>query len=268
MEYYDECGQENQRAHPDRNKAIPEHIASSGTTMTEYGNMLTVMEEYVTQLKALIGGMSLADEAARRKFAVELHENVAQMAALAKIKLSALSKSASEEGLKRALNEIQSLLDAIMASLRTLTFEMSSPLLYELGFVPALEWLTGHIQEEYNMVGDFRSGNCPTPLDMQMRIVLFRIIRDLLIEVALQSKASKFILSLNHNGSELCVDIQDDGMGIDIAQIGAVSGLGDGLGYIAIGESIELLGGKIAIGSIAGGGTHIVISVPLRDEND
>jgi len=246
---------------------LRKRIALLKRAETKYQDALENADKYVSQLKSLIGSMSLTEETERRKFARELHENIAQLAALAKLKLTALSKSISEAGLLHAMNEIQLLINEITASLRALTFEISLPLLYELGFVPALEWLTEHIRDKYNISAEFDGGDVPELLDEKVRIILFRIIRNLLIEIAHQSKATRFRLSLIHIGHELCADIQDDGIGIDISQIGSAAGLNNGLGYIAICENLELVGGRISINSLPQGGSHIILSVPIPNKD-
>ena len=62
---------------------------------------------------------------------------------------------------------------------RSLIFEFSSPVLYELGFVPAVEWLAERMEELYGVSFEIRDDEHPKPLDDDVAVGMFQAVREL-----------------------------------------------------------------------------------------
>src|SRR6185369_8234635 len=96
---------------------------------------------YQDKLRFMASEMSLIEERERRQLATTLHDQIGQVLALAKIKLGALQAAGSAEECRQSAGEIRELLEQAIKSSRSLTFELSPPVLYELGFETALQAL-------------------------------------------------------------------------------------------------------------------------------
>ena len=101
---------------------------------------------YQKQLRSLASQLSLAEERARRNIAMQIHDHLGQNLAFCSIQLGQLMKSASSVGLTKALGEIRSLVEGLIEETQSLTFDLSPPLLYEVGLEAAVEQLTEQIQ--------------------------------------------------------------------------------------------------------------------------
>ena len=53
-----------------------------------------------------------------------------------------LRQAVQDQPVERNFREIEKLLDQALSTANTLTSELSPPVLYELGFVPAVRWLS------------------------------------------------------------------------------------------------------------------------------
>jgi signal transduction histidine kinase len=78
----------------------------------------------------------------------------------------------------------------IIQDIRTLTFDLSYPILYELGFETAVtEWLDEQIREKHEIQTEFRDDGQPKPLDDDIRALLFRNVRELLMNIVKHANA-------------------------------------------------------------------------------
>ncbi|HEX2770358.1 MAG TPA: PAS domain S-box protein, partial [Geobacteraceae bacterium] len=98
-----------------------------------HGEMESKVRERTGQLTSLTAELSLAEERERRRIATELHDQVGQTLILSKIKLDSLSRSLPSESFGKQIGEISKYLDQSIQEIRSLTFQLSPPLLYEVG---------------------------------------------------------------------------------------------------------------------------------------
>ena len=66
---------------------------------------------------------------------------------------------------QKSLDDTLELVDYMIQETRSLTLELSPPILYELGLVQAVEWLSEQIQEKHGLKTAFRDDGRPKPMD-------------------------------------------------------------------------------------------------------
>jgi signal transduction histidine kinase len=224
--------------------------------------------DYQTQLKSLASQLTLAEEQERRRLAIELHDRISQALVISKIKLEALRKSGHNRKFDNALEEVCDSISQTIQDTRTLTFDLSSPVLYELGFETAVsEWLTSQIQEKHGLAVEFEDDRRPKPLDDDIRIFLFRDVRELLINVVKHANAHKVKVSIKKLGKQICVTVEDDGVGFDPAEVISMAAKRGEFGLFSIRERLEQLGGHLEIESKPGCGCKVTMMAPLKKEN-
>jgi len=222
------------------------------------------VRERTVQLRALAVELSLAEERERRSLAQDLHDDLGQVLAIIKHKLTALHGRERGAGLKGELKHIEDLIDQANKSMRTLAFELSPPVLHTLGLIPALEWLTEEMERVYGLKVRLSDDGTPKPLDEPSRTTLFRAVRELLINVAKHAGARLAeVTSLSSDG-RLILAVTDDGGGFDYQQaLRAPPGTG-GLGLASMRERIEFIGGEMLVDSRPREGTTITLIAPLH----
>ncbi|MEE8143419.1 MAG: sensor histidine kinase [Planctomycetota bacterium] len=212
------------------------------------------------ELKRVHGDLLLAEERERRSLAVDLHDGLNQTIALAQMKLASQLENADGD-LEISLKEIKKLIDDVNQAARSLTYQLSPPILHDLGFEPAVQWLTEDIQDSYGLEIELLDDGEPMPLDERVRVLLFRAVRELLINVAKHARATKTYVRLERNGGFLNIAVEDDGVAFDTAAQD-----GRGLGLSSIRERLSDLGGRMEIHSKPGHGTVVRLVVPLISE--
>lgn len=236
------------------------------TDITERKRVEGKVRQYQEQLRSLASELSLVEERERRRIAEELHDEIAQTLAVSKIRLAELRAKAGSNDLAMGLDEIQNHIDQTVAATRSLIFEISPPILYELGFEAAVEWLTEHFSEQHGLAISFKSDGKEKPLDEPIRIVLFKAVRELFVNVTKHAKASKAQVSIRANDQHLQVLVEDNGIGLDISSAESPTHMTSGFGLFNIRERLEHHGGKLEIESEPGHGTRVILKAPLRKE--
>jgi signal transduction histidine kinase len=223
--------------------------------------------EYQAQLKSLASQLTLAEERERHRLATDLHDQISQALVISKIKLEALRKSGYGSKLDKALDDVCGSIGRTIQNTRTLTFDLSNPVLYELGFEMAVsEWLTEQIQKKHGIAVEFETDGKTKPLDDDICILLFRDVRELLTNVAEHARAHKVKVSINRLGEQISITVEDNGVGFDPAEvISTAAGKGE-FGLFSIRERLEQLGGHLEIESKPGSGCRIKMMAPLKKE--
>jgi len=223
--------------------------------------------DYQMQLKALASQLTLAEEHERYRLATELHDRIAQSLVVSKLRLETVRDSDSSADLAKVLNETARSIEQIIQDVRLLTFELSSPILNELGFEDAVaEWLTEQIDKKHDIATEFEDDGQPKPLDDDTLAVLFRDVRELLVNAVKHAYATKIKVSVCRVDKHICVSVEDNGAGFNPAEIVTMAVRTGRFGLFSIRERLEELGGHLEIKSTPGYGTRITVTAPLKQE--
>jgi signal transduction histidine kinase len=207
----------------------------------------------------LLDAVIRTQENERHRIARELHDEVGQALTGVKLDLAALQRRLGRDV---DLAGSIAVIDAAIAEIRRIAFDLRPALLDDLGLAPALRWLLVHRCESVGLATRFIGSQLPT-LDPILETVCFRIAQEALTNVARHADASTVTVTLGARGGLLYLAIQDDGRGFDVRRI-ARQPLGDRLGLVGMRERARLLGGDIEIRSSADVGTVIRARLPLR----
>jgi PAS domain S-box-containing protein len=241
------------------------------------GNIIDITERklaeeklftYHEQLRSLASELSLIEERERRQIAVALHDRIGQALAISKMKLSALRDSILSPDLVVTMKEISDLIEQTIKETRSMTLELSPPILYELGFGPAVEWLTEQIQKQKHIEISLKDDGQPKPLDDDIAFVLFRALNELLINITKHAQAQHVKVSLARDGEELRISVEDNGVGFDTGNIGTQILKNGGFGLFSIRERLSHLNGHLEIASEPGQGTLVKLTMPLRSDRE
>lgn len=219
---------------------------------------------YQEQLRSLAALTSLAEERHRRRLATVVDDRIGDSLAACKIKIGALRESARGAGLAPAVGEIRDILEETIEQTRALIFELSSPILYELGLEEAVEALVQKTSDRLGIEVTFRNDGKPKLLDEAIRVVLFQSVRGLLHNVADHAQARSAKVSLREHDDHVRVEVEDDGVGFDTASLDAEAASTRGGSLFEIRERLSYLGGSFEIESSPGHGTRARLFAPLK----
>jgi signal transduction histidine kinase len=145
--------------------------------------------------------------------------------------------------------------------MRSLTAQLNPPVLEQLGLVPAIEWLSEEMRKTYQLEVALDDDMKPKPLDAITASILFRAVRELLINVIRHAKVKSARVATRCADGHLTLEIIDHGNGFSLT--GAQSRSSAGLGLATIRERITYIGGTLQITSVRNSGTTALIKVPM-----
>jgi signal transduction histidine kinase len=218
-----------------------------------------------SQLKSLVSQLSLTEERERRRMATELHDQISQSLVFSKIKLDELHQSATSSELTKALDEICNNINQVIQDTRTLTFDLSSPILNEIGLEAAVaEWLDVQVREKHGIETEFVDDGQQKPLDGDIRALLFRNVRELLVNVIKHADAHKVKVSFRRVNEHIHIDVEDDGKGFDSVKVISTGIEDTKFGLFSIRQRLEQLGGEFEIDTEERRGSKITMTAPLK----
>ncbi len=100
--------------------------------ITEQKKAEEKVQRYQEELRSLASELSFAEERERRRVAGILHDDVGQLLAVSKIKLGSLAETTLPAELQAQIDEVRHWVEQAIGRTRSLTFELSPPVLHEL----------------------------------------------------------------------------------------------------------------------------------------
>ncbi len=220
------------------------------------------------RLRALAIQLNRTEQRERRRLATNLHDYLAQLLALARIKLGQARRPSSRVSAQDqpTLTEVDTLLEDCLRYTRTLMGQLSPSVLVDIGFVPALQWLAQQMgQQGLTVAVQVLTPNMPRLPDTTADL-LFQSVRELLFNVLKHARVSDAIISVEQReGGDWVISLEDQGVGFDPALMR--QRLGDGhFGLFSIQERMEAIAGWCHIHSAPGGGTRIELGLAVPND--
>jgi len=221
---------------------------------------------YQRRLQSLYSEMSLSEERQRRHIAQDLHDCTGQSFSLCKLRLEALRKSLSAADFAKPLDEIIELVNQMIQEARSLIFKLSPPILYELGLEPAVGWLAEQLAQEYVIPCDFENDTQPKPVNEDVKVMLFQVVRELLANIAKHSGARSAKICISRVNDTMRISVEDNGAGFDPDEAALYTRKIPGFGLFSIRQRLIHIGGSFEIESDANG-TLVILTAPLKGAN-
>jgi PAS domain S-box-containing protein len=219
--------------------------------------------EYQIKLKGLSIKLSMTEEAQRRELASQLHDRVSQELFVAHLQLAAFEKTLNDPEQIQALAGIKDQIVSVIRETKTLTFDLSPPVLFDLGFAEAVESLAVSTRAKHGLNVQTAFQGEMDQIDVGIKIIYYRNIKELIHNVVKHAAARNIEIRITNSRSSLTAELIDDGAGFDIRDPSGQADLQTGYGLFDIREKISHLGGSINIWSSPGTGTHVRMTIPL-----
>lgn len=232
-----------------------------------------ILQKHQVRLKSLASELTVAEERERRRIAADLHDDVGQTLALARIQLASARKSMNSPVLDDKLDTLSSTILKASQDTRHLVYDLSSPSLSELGLNEAIEeWLEEEIGNRYGLrtrsIHHGSSAVLDHGISDDVNALLFRSVRELLINVVKHAKADCVVVTTVHTDDQIKITVEDDGVGFDVKAESFRASAEGGFGLFSIQERMLNLGGSIEIDSEPDKGCRVALNVPFDDSGN
>ena len=222
------------------------------------------------QLRALATELNLAEHRARTKLAAELHDHLAQMLALGRLKLGQAKRV--KRVAPACIEFIQQTDDVLTISLdytRTLVADLTPPVLHEFGLLAGLQWLAGQMKR-YDLAVEIEPPESPAlSISEDQAVLLFQSVRELLINIAKHAKTGQATVSLRCQNGIMRLAVRDEGGGFDVSCVGNNrTAAPSKFGLFSIRERMKALGGNFEMESVPGTGSIATLILPLTASSE
>ncbi len=222
--------------------------------------------QYQNNLRELSNKIQKLQEEEKQKISRELHDSLGQTLTIIKLNLEVMKDGGSYNPRKKDLiNEISLLIDNAMTEVREISYKLKPRILDDFGLIPSLKSLCNDVSRKSGIKGIFQSYNLDSRLLPEMELGLFRIAQEALNNIIKHSKAKEFSIQLVKHPGFLRLMVEDDGIGFDPQIVHHDPAKKNNLGLINMSERAFSLNGKFILDSRIGGGTEIIVEVPLTE---
>ena len=220
------------------------------------------------KVSVLESDMQLSEERERHRIAQDLHDTVAQCLAGCRLKLEILQAHLPAGIHSSQLDECIDFIEQAIKQTRLLMFECYPWIQEESSLEAALRSLAHRIQEVHGIQVDCRGDGSTDALGRELSVLLFRTARELLINVAKHAQAKHATISIATGNNQIRIDVVDDGIGFNAADMAGKGAENSGFGLASIRERIDELGGRLDFFSPPGHGTSVSVVVPAEMGSD
>lgn len=228
------------------------------------------LEDRTRLLQRLARQLTHAEERERHRLADILHEDLQQILAAVHYHLHLLpSEPPSESDGTNIVEELRKMVSEAIEKSRTLSHDLSPPILHHGGLVPGLHWLGQQMDKAHGLVVRVEALERDEPADETLRVLLFRAVQELLFNIVKHAGTDRAEVRLWRSGQELHLIVEDQGAGFDPRSLEGSAGVDVGAGLFSVRERMHLVGGQLEVQSTPGEGSRFELVVSAeRIKND
>ncbi len=218
------------------------------------------------ELRKLAGNLLTAQEAERRSFARELHDDLTQRLAILALDVDALGREHSQlpETMREQMRELQGRIADIASDAQGMARRLHPSILDDLGLIKALKAECVHFSNREAIEVSFEHHDLPDRLPRVLSLSLYRIAQESLRNIGKHARSQVAIVDLARDGSRhIRLRVEDRGSGFSPEKVG-----GKGLGLVSMRERARLIGGTCSVHSEPGSGTKVDVLVPITEDGE
>lgn len=223
-----------------------------------------VAEEQARARRELLAQTIAAQEAERARVSRDLHDDVGQaltsvLLGLRLVEDSLDAPTVDLDDVRGRSADLRELVADALRRARQLAFDLRPTVLDDIGLTPALERLSADIAQRTGLRVELAVNLRPDErLAPETETVVYRVVQEALTNIIRHARASTVSVAVTRFGERVRAQIEDDGVGFD------PSSRRDGghLGLAGMEERAYLVGGTVAVTSVPGEGTTVLVEVP------
>ncbi|HUB78386.1 MAG TPA: CheR family methyltransferase [Bryobacteraceae bacterium] len=206
------------------------------------------------ELRALSGRLMAAQEDERRRIARELHDDLAQRAAVVDVTLQRVAQLLPSVEGAEAIAAVRGHLNSLSVGLREISHRLHPSVIVDLGLATALKELVRELNEAGGDIS-FQGSDVAPQLSPDEALALYRIAQEALNNARKHAPKSSVRVFFKANERYARLSIEDDGPGFKLPDIRN----GRGLGLLSMQERARMMGGKLFVRTRLAGGTRISV---------
>lgn len=229
----------------------------------QLANQAAALRRSNARVRALASALTLAEQRERRRISRILHDHVQQMLYGIQMRLYLFELDVADyAGAEAHVSEMGELIEEAINATRTLTVELSPPVLRNEGLAAALAWLANHMEQLYDLRVHLALADEDRLPSDELRVLVFQLARELLFNVVKHAQVKEASIAMESDEDCFVLRIADEGVGMDPSRLESARGEAGGFGLYQVRERLELFGGEVKIQSAPGTGTCVEVRLP------
>ncbi|MCC6457036.1 MAG: PAS domain S-box protein [Caldilineaceae bacterium] len=224
------------------------------------------VETRTQEVRGLVTQLTMSEQAERRRISQILHDDLQQRLYSLNFYLTNLRHAldtGNHTDILQMLAEINEIVDDSIRATRSLSVDLSPPVLHREGLVEAIHWLAMQMAQQHGLIVSVHPADAFTLPDEDLRVLLFQIVRELLFNIVKHAGVKTAQVTLTHEDERIRIDVWDEGRGFDAS----APSTQNSQGLLRIQQRLQLLGGHMQIESGLGQGTRVTLYSPMRLRN-
>jgi signal transduction histidine kinase len=211
-------------------------------------------------LRALASRLQSVREEEGTRIAREFHDQLGQDLTALKMDVNWIASRlpGDAQALRERAQSMSGLIDAIMESVRQIVSRLRPDVLDQLGLTAAIAWQADEFQRRSGIRCHVTFPVQAVQLDRARSTALFRIVQELLTNVARHANATRVAVAVRSDAEQVVLAVEDNGRGID----GAVARSPKSLGLTGVRERVLPFGGRVDVDGDRGKGTLVRVRLP------
>lgn len=221
------------------------------------------LEESFNRLQNLGRHLETVREQERKQIAQDLHDDLGQILTAIKMDLSWLEKKLkeSQSGLEKRAGSIKDVVTQSIKAVQRISANLRPSILDDLGLMEALKWQLDQYHERTGIILKLNLPDEEPELLPEQAISVYRIIQEVLTNIARHANATEVQLSINLDENDLNILIKDNGIGISENLVKSSKSLG----IMNMRERVYQWDGKMEITGKDKKGTSVKINFKLPE---
>jgi PAS domain S-box-containing protein len=229
----------------------------------ERDHAMEALEQRTDQLRALTLEVMQTEQRERRRLAQILHDHLQQLLVGAKMRVAMLRREGTgAQEIRQMALDVDNLIGQSIEASRTLTAELSPPILHDGGLAPALKWLGRWMKDKHGLSVELFLPENVADITGDIAVLMFQSVRELLFNTVKHAGTMLARVDYIVDGNRVRVVVSDKGMGFDPSQLTVHGGQVGGFGLFSVKERLDIMGGSLEIDSAPGSGSRMTIVSP------
>lgn len=243
-------------------------MAGIAEDITAYKVAAEALQNSLARSQALSCYTERAREEERMRIGQELHDNLGNILTYLKLDLTRLDNQLlkKDDGnisayLKHKLEAMVEATDMAISTVQRVGMELRPILLEQFGLIAALDWQAKEFERHTGIHCLLEENFVTNPINRNHAVLLFRIVQEALTNVARHAQATDVTITVNEDGENVLLIVEDNGKGIPEAVLSETTSFG----LMGMKERARLAGGVLLFDSSSGKGTRVTVRVPVSE---
>jgi two-component system, NarL family, sensor histidine kinase UhpB len=209
------------------------------------------------KLRAFTHKLDETAQKEKRNIALEIHDELGHLLTILKYEMENLIKARdmTVESMKEEVEAFLSMVDSLQDSVRKIIADLHPGIIDILGLIPTIEWQLNTFHESTRIICHFHFDEIEWEFPNTERIIVYRILQEILTNVARHSDASELNVSVRKKEDMFVLTVSDNGKGFMFNDIHPQNSFG----LIGMRERALGIGGRLTIKSKPGKGTTVIL---------